>query len=241
MFKKCFSILTALTIFSTYAIACWFTQENYENIYFAGVNYFYEHYYNSSNAVDKPISSAYYVNGPVDSNGNVSDWYKVSLPITPWIKVSPRIMSVNGELQTFNIRECKLYYKILPRNDADDSASSMNWRLAKHINKGSNPKWKLDFKSPVKLFGENVITKELIERNGDEINPGDGIIMVLYVADNGPQSTTNIAPITENSPEPWLIYPDKKEEPYMTRYSSYAAPSYVMRVVWNGKILKTGR
>lgn len=238
MFKKGFSTLTALALSVTCALACWFTQENYENSYFAGVNYFYEHYFNSSDAVDKPITSAYYVNGKPDSNGNVSSYYSVTLPLTPWIKVSPRVQSVDGNLQQFDIRRAKLFYKIVPGNN-DGNISSAPWRLAKDVNKGSNPKWRLDFKSPVKLFGENVITKELIESKGDTISAGDGIIMVLWIADNSPGSVTNGQDITPGETSPNIV-PTLKSTYNVTFGGSYS-PAYVMRVVWNGKILKTGR
>jgi hypothetical protein len=51
--------------------------------------------------------------------------------------------------------------------------------------------WRLDFSSPVKLFGSNVLTIDKIIQNGDTIKSGDKIIFAWYFADDSDSCITN--------------------------------------------------
>lgn len=200
-------------------IACWFTQENYDNAYFAGVNYYQSHINN------------------LQSNLSLEDLqfknrYKVSLPLTCWFKVSPRIYSVNGQITKYEMMIAKLYYKIIPQGSTGEQAK---WRLANSIDM-SNKKWKLNFSSPVKLFGNNNLTLNKIRTNGDNIKEGDTIVMVWYIRDNSPDSISNVEDIIEGNTEPNIIpnETDKGNITYGSPGNEYY-PSYVMSVVYNGK------
>jgi len=214
MLKKFMLSLAATVLATSTAFACWFTQENFNNAYFAGVNFFVEHYNPTTN-----IANATYQNGQ-----------SVSLPLTAWFKVSPRTYSVNNVVQTFDIRIAKLYYKILP---GGTETSSCKWRLAKSIDMGSNPKWRMDFSSPVKLFGQATITKSMITSNGDTINSGDHIIMAWYIADNSPDCIANAEDITPGQNAPVIVVPNN--DTYNSVYANEFRPAYVMRVVYSGK------
>lgn len=227
--KLCATILA--TMVGVSAFACWFTQENFESNYLAGINYFKPHYVNNGSAVNNSIETAQYING---ENGS---FYSVSLPLTVWFKVSPRTLSVNGTPQKYYLRVSKLYYKILPGNQ---NSATAKWRLAKTIDlTGSS--WNMDYNSPVKLFGNNNITKAMIERNGDTISAGDGIVLAWYLTDSCPDSIANAELITPGSTDP-QIFPSVTEG-YSVRYAgSDYKPAYVARVVYNGKnIINIGR
>lgn len=214
MFKKFMLSVVATVLATSTAFACWFTQENFNNAYFAGVNFYVEHYSQTSN-----LSKATYRNGQ-----------SVSLPLTAWFKVSPRTYSVNGAVNTFDIRVAKLYYKILP---GGVESSSCKWRLAKAIDMGGNPKWRMDFSSPVKLFGQATITTTMIASNGDTISSGDHIVMAWYIADNSPDCIANAEDITVGQNAPVITVPDN--DTYASVYANEFRPAYVMRVVYNGK------
>lgn len=227
MFKKLISSLAIGFLATSSALACWFTQENFNSAYLAGVNYYVSHY--DGKAVD--LNSATYYNNQ-----------SVNLPLTVWCKVSPRIMSVNGQIQESNIRSIKLFYKILPGNNNDTTAK---WRLAKAIDMGPTPKWNLNFASPVKLFGNNVITKALIEKNGDTISAGDGILLAFYFTDNSANAIANAEEITPGEAEP-LVFPTNEDVASNLNTSNYPnssdyKPAYVMRVIYNGKNVNIGR
>lgn len=237
MFKKGLLTIAAMALSISSAFACWFTQENFENAYFAGVNNFFAHYYNTSTAVSKNINNAIYVNGPL-KNGSVSSYYRVSLPLTAWFKVSPRTQYVNGELKSYDIRKAKLYFKVVSGN-IDANAASAKWYLAKEINMGSTPRWRLDFKSPVKLFGNATLTMNLITSKGLTIKSGDGIILAWWVADNSTDCIMNADEITEGATNPNVV-PGLKDSASKTYEGDYR-PAYVMRVVYNGKNINIGR
>jgi hypothetical protein len=238
MFKKGLLTVAALALSISSAFACWFTQENYENAYFAGVNHFFEHYFNASQAENKDMQTAYYVNGPMDSNGNVSDYYRVNLPITAWFKVSPRTQTVNDIPMSYDIRKARLYFKIVPDN-TDANARTAKWYLAKEIDMGPNPRWRLDFKSPVKLFGNASLTMNTITSKGLTIKAGDGIILAWWVADNSTDCIMNADEIEEGSQYPQIV-PGKNDKSDIVYPGDYR-PAYVMRVVYNGKNVNVGR
>lgn len=202
-------LMTAINVF-----ACWFTQENFNNAYIAGVNYFNSHYTKVNS-----LENAQYNNGQ-----------NVSLPLTVWFKVSPRTFYVDGQIQTDEIRVAKLYYKILPGGVQN---ANCKWRLVKSINLGSNPRWKMDFKEPVKLFGNNVITMSLINSKGDTLNKNDHIILAWYIAGSSPDCITSSQDITDGSHEPVITI--QNTENYSKEHAKSFKPAFIMRVIYNGK------
>lgn len=214
MIKKTLISIVLSTLAISNAFACWFTQENFNNAYIAGVNYFIEHY-----APTASLQNAVFKNGQ-----------SVSLPLTVWFKVSPRIYSVNGQIHTYDIRIAKLYYKILPNGIEN---SNCKWRLAKSINMGNNPRWRMDFNSPVKLFGNNTITLSLIASKGDTIHTGDHIILAWYIADNSPDCIANAEDIVDGNNNPVITV--QNNETASKTYNNEFRPSYIMRVIYNGR------
>lgn len=211
MLKKIiFTIILMLMISSP---ACWFSQENFNKTYIAGVNFIKQHY--DGKAQD--LNSATFVNGQV-----------VPLPITVWFKVVPRD-------KKYPIRIAKLYYKVVPKvNDAYDyNNSNYKWRLAKTIDMGNNPKWKMDFAAPVQLFGKAIITKDLIQLNGDTIKANDAIVFAWYFADTAPDALTNAQDITPGEAQPY-IQPLNSQVGSKTYNNDYK-PQHVMMVIYSGK------
>ena len=219
MFKKFLASVALATLTVSSAFACWVTQENFNNAYIAGVNYFQSHYEGVSD-----LNSARYINGQ-----------SVSLPLTCWFKVSPRTYTDNGVTRSYDIRVAKLYYKVIPQGDKNNT--SAKWRLAKSIDMGPNPRWRMNFNSPVKLFGNVSISKDIITSNGDTISAGDHIVMVWYLADNANDSIANGDEITAGNSEPY-IYPENEEYAYkngsLNVFANDFTPAYIMRVVYNG-------
>ena len=217
-------LISAVLLTTMTAFACWFRSESF-NGYIAGVNFFQEH-------ISPEMVNAY-KSGVVT---NVKNEMRTSLPLTVWFYVTPRTMKVNGTELTAQIRLTRLYYKVIPQNVSDDNTSSV-WRLAREINMGEPVKWSLNFKSNVKLFSNNCITKEMILRNGDSINEGDKIILVWYLADDSVQSVTNGPEIIPGQNLPRFNVNDN--DAINTTYggnsltTDYTAP-YVMKVIYNG-------
>lgn len=127
--KKLLSLLTTLLTISSFA--CWFTQENFNGNYIAGVNNYQSRYTETAN-----FSQAIYTND-----------LSVTFPLTVWVKVTPLKYSPSGELLNTPIPLVKavLQYKVLP---------SGSWKTVKKI---ENVSWKMDFSHPVALFGKNSI------------------------------------------------------------------------------------
>lgn len=104
--NKVIGILFALV--SLPALACWFTEEDFNNNYIAGANNYVAHY---TQVVS--INDAVYYNG-----------MEVAMPITLFVKVSPR----DGTAST-KITRAVLQYKILPNG---------TWVTVKQITKLSD-------------------------------------------------------------------------------------------------------
>ena len=129
MFKKYFTNIVIILLISTSNLfSCWFTNENFENLYLAGVNYFVKHYINQT---DGSFSTAKYINGPIENN-MVNSYYSVSLPLTVWVKISPRVVYVNNIKNVYNIRRAELYYKIIPNNDSSLTRNFLLETCRKH-------------------------------------------------------------------------------------------------------------
>lgn len=219
-------ILTSLLAIATFtsSFACWFTQDNINTAYIAGVNFFTPHY-TQVDDIDN-----------VDNLTFVND-INVSLPLTVWFKVSPRKYLLNGEEKTANIRIAKLFYKIVPlvNNAYDYENTSYKWRLAKQVDMEGKP-WKLDFSAPVKIFGNNTLTLSKINSNGDSIKSGDKIIIAWYVADDSPSCIANAEQIVTGKSEPIMVVNSSTNKGSDVFGGNYAYRSaYVMSVIYSGK------
>lgn len=229
------SLLVITTFTSTFA--CWFTKENINNAYIAGVNFFKPHY-------EEVI-----LNGTTRAtNSNDREWAKnlsftnnipVSLPLTVWFKVSPRKYLINGEWKSANIRISNLYYKIIPKKangQYDYENDNYKWRLAKSVNMEGKP-WRLDFSAPVKIFGNNTLTLKQIRENNDKIKEGDKIILVWYIADDSDEALENVTEIKAGESKPYIKVDEdtcKGDMVFGDESDGYNAP-YVMSVIYNGK------
>lgn len=220
--KKIF-LVALLAFMSISTFACWMTQYNFNNVYIAGVNFYQSHYDGKSNE----LSQSVFKNGQ-----------SVSLPLTVWFKVQPLTYFSNGSEEKVDIRETILYYKVIPyvegQSGYDYSNQKYVWRIAKEIDMGDTPQWRMDFSAPVQLFGRSTITKKMIERdNGYTIKKNDMIILAWYVAGSGDAAITNAEKITPNSSYP-IIQPLNSESGSV-QYQGLYAPAYVISVIYNGK------
>ena len=131
--KKLLYLLT--TVLTVNSFACWFTRENFNGNYIAGVNNYQSRYTETAN-----LSQAIYTNN-----------LRVAFPLTVWVKVTPLKYSPSGELLNTPTQLVKagLQYKILP---------SGSWKTVKEI---ENVSWKMDWQHPVALFGKNTIDPDV--------------------------------------------------------------------------------
>ncbi|MBR2873061.1 MAG: hypothetical protein IKB99_06160 [Lentisphaeria bacterium] len=131
--KKLLSIFAAVLTVNTFA--CWFTQENFNGNYIAGVNNYQARYSETAN-----LSQAIYTND-----------LSVAFPLTVWVKVTPLKYSPSGELLNTPAPLVKavLQYKVLP---------SGAWKTVKTI---ENVSWKINWQHPVALFGKNTIDPDV--------------------------------------------------------------------------------
>lgn len=123
-------LLLSLLLTTAIVSACWFTDTNFNGTYIAGVNNYFAHYTETG-----AIENAVYYNGQT-----------VAMPITVFVKVTPRIADQPGETPgPKDLTRALLQYKILPNGD---------WITVKDIN---NPDWDLNFSTPLALFGYGCI------------------------------------------------------------------------------------
>jgi hypothetical protein len=151
---------------SLLASACWFTEANFNTTYIAGVNNYFSHYEEAES-----LAESEYNNGQV-----------VAMPITVWVKVSPRIADQPGEpAGAKDITRAVLQYKVLPDGE---------WITAKDYD---IPDWSLDFDHPVALFGRNCISLNLPS--------GTQILIRVYFTDGTYETGDLEADIISNVPD----------------------------------------
>ena len=153
--KLCCAALAGLALTAS---ACWFDADNFDGNFIAGVNNYHAHH--SAGAAS--LAAATYSNGA-----------GVSMPITVWVKVSPRAGN--------RIVRATLQYKVLPNG---------NWVTVRTID---NPSWDMDFSRPVALFGRNCID---IDAAADT-----QILIRLYLSDGTYETGSLAADITETVPD----------------------------------------
>ena len=214
------SLLSFITI--TNSFACWFTQDNINSAYIAGVNFFKSHYVQVDDITN--VNNLTFIND-----------ISVSLPLTVWFKVSPRKYMVNGDTYFANIRVAKLFYKIIPIVNGEYDYYNVNykWRLAKSVDMEGKP-WRLDFSAPVKIFGNNTLTLKQITTNGDSIKTGDKIILAWYIADDSTSCVVNADQITTGNYEPIMVVDSTTDKGSDVFGGDYRG-AYVMSVIYNGK------
>lgn len=184
------SLFAALLIgIASVASACWFTAENFNRDYIAGVNNYFVHYDETTN-----IANATYRNGS-----------SVSLPITVWVKVGPRM---NSDGQLMAIQKAVLQYKILPAGE---------WVTVRTIYNYSFPiQWAL----PVALFGNNNIDPQ--------ISAGTEILIRVYLTDGVFETGDLNVDITSS-------VPDRATKNSGAEYEGGWTAPFVYRVIYNGK------
>ena len=188
--KKLFATIFLLS--ALLVRACWFTSANFNAVYISGVNNYILHYDEVQD-----IASATYHNGQT-----------VAMPITVWVKVSPRIADQEGEAAgTKAIVRVALQYKILP---------SGSWVTVKDYN---NPDWDMNFEGAVPLFGMNCININ--------VATGTQILIRAYFSDGTYETGDLNTDITSSVPNTATLSSGGTYE------GGWSAP-HVMRVVIGG-------
>jgi hypothetical protein len=187
-------LLTTILLFSALAAsACWFTEANFNKTYIAGVNNFFAHYIEADT-----IGEATYSNGMT-----------VAMPLTVWVKVSPRTADQPGEVAgTKEIVRAVLQYKILP---------SGSWVTVKDYN---TPDWDMDFEGAVPLFGMNCININ--------VAAGTQILIRVYFSDGTYETGDLNTDITSSVPNTATLSSGGTYE------GGWSAP-HVMRVIISGR------
>lgn len=222
---KKFLLISVLSLVSlTSVFACWFTIDDINKAYIAGVNFYKSHYEQTSSIGDL---------NNLEFKNNLS----VSLPLTVWFKVQPRFSTVNGERKQINITYSCLFYKIIPceqDGSYDYENGNYKWRLAKSIDMNGK-KWELNFNTPVKLFGNNTLTLEMIKQNEDSIKKNDKIILAWYICDDAGRENAKL--IIAGSSQPFMnLEEDIIKGNVVLGGSIYDyRGAYVISVIYNGK------
>ena len=186
-------LTTILLLASLAASACWFTEANFNATYIAGVNNFFAHYIEADT-----IGEATYSNGMT-----------VAMPLTVWVKVSPRTADQPGEVAgTKEIVRAVLQYKILP---------SGSWVTVKDYN---NPDWDMIFEGAVPLFGMNCINVN--------VAAGTQILIRAYFSDGTYETGDLNTDITSSVPNTATLSSGGTYE------GGWSAP-HVMRVIISGR------
>ncbi|MFA6930008.1 MAG: hypothetical protein WCT05_06755 [Lentisphaeria bacterium] len=181
-------LLTALT-----ASACWFTEANFNSAFIAGVNNFFAHYVEA-----ETIEEATYANGQT-----------VAMPLTVWVKVSPRTADQPGEVAgTKNIVRAVLQYKILPSGE---------WVTVKDYD---TPDWDMNFEGAVPLFGMNCINVN--------VSAGTQMLIRVYLTDGTYETGDLATDITSLVPNTATLSVGGTYE------GGWCAP-HVMRVIISGR------
>ena len=186
-------LLTTILLFASLAVsACWFTEANFNKTYIAGVNNFFAHYIEADT-----IGEATYSNGMT-----------VAMPLTVWVKVSPRTADQPGEVAgTKEIVRAVLQYKILP---------SGSWVTVKDYD---TPDWDMNFEGAVPLFGMNCINVN--------VAAGTQILIRAYFSDGTYETGDLNADITSSVPNTATLSSGGTYE------GGWSAP-HVMRVIISG-------
>jgi len=132
-------ILGVLLAAALSTFACWFTSDNYDGNYIAGVNNFQEHY----------------TEGQSFQNAEYHNNRYVALPITVYVKVH----SINNETPT--ITRAVLQYRVR-RN----GSWLTPWITVRTI---TNPSATLDYSVPVPLFGNGTIDPKNLQSEDEII------------------------------------------------------------------------
>lgn len=131
MIKLKMLFTAALAAVALNSFACWFTADNFNGNYIAGVNNPYVAHYTEADG----IANAVYYNGQ-----------SAAMPLTVYVKVSPRYPDQEGEAAGAKpIVKAVLQYKVLPAG---------SWVTVKTI---ENVSWSMNWNHPVALFGKNCI------------------------------------------------------------------------------------
>jgi len=186
--KKIFLILMLAGLQS---FGCWFTQDNFNNNYIAWINNRQIHY-----TPETTLASAVYYNN-----------MGVSLPMTVYVKVSPRFPDQEGETGDQPITTAILQYKIMP---------SGSWITVKTL---ESLTWAMNFDNPVALFGKYII-------NPAGLSASTPIMIRVYMSD-GIYETGDItqditSTVTDTVTSENVDYNDGWQAPF------------VMQVIFNG-------
>ena len=157
------TLLLSLSIISQ---ACWFTEGTYDKTYISSVNGKYFHYLAGN------ISTVKFAHN-----------YEVDLPLTVQIKVESRLYDEHDGV--LEIKRAILQYKIERNGVTIKPFTTVKELVDKeyaqimNIKTGSPITWKMNFSSPVNLFGSS----GQINVPSSQIKKGDVIIIRVYFDD----------------------------------------------------------
>lgn len=188
--------LAAVAALTLAAFGCWFTDDNFNGNYIAGVNNYTAHYIEG----DASRTQAQYVNGGY-----------AALPITPLVKINPRVADQAQDASRDLSIKCAIFrYRVF----SSGGVAKGDWTPVKFflVSAGARPGWdenavanlraslpepyksqltptaivwNMEYATPVTLFGRNCIApvegKGLY--TGQSLAAGDVIIMQYYLND----------------------------------------------------------
>ena len=234
--------LAAVAAFTLAAFGCWFTEDNFNGNYIAGVNNYTAHYIEG----DASRAQAQYVNGGY-----------VALPLTPLVKISPRVADQSGDMGRDLSIKCAIFrYRVF----SSGGAAKGDWTTVKFflVPAGARPGWDagavaalrsslpepyktqlrpaaivwdLDYAAPVTLFGRNCVDPKAGTGlySGQSMTGGDVIIMQYYLNDG----LFETGDLNED------ITPSNIGSLEGTGWTSYGRggfpPPFIFKVIFNGK------
>ena len=234
--------LAAVAALTLAAFGCWFTDDNFNGNYIAGVNNYTAHYIEG----DASRTQAQYVNGGY-----------VALPITPLVKINPRVADQDGDMGRDLSIKCAIFrYRVFssggvakgdwtavrfllvsagarPGWDAS-AAAALRASLPEPYKSRMTPSaimWNLEYAAPVTLFGRNCIEPRTGNGlyDGQSMAAGDVIIMQYYLNDG----LFETGDLTED------ITPSKVGSLEGTGWTSSGRggfpPPFIFKVIYNGK------
>jgi hypothetical protein len=209
------------TLFLTASIiaqACWFTEGSYDKTYISSVNGKYFHY------ISGDISTVKFAHN-----------FQVDLPLTVQIKVENRLIDeYDGTLE---IKRAILQYKIERNGKTVKPFTTVKelvnkkYAQAMNIKTGSPITWKMNFASPVNLFGSG----GKINIPNSQIQKGDVIIIRIYL-DDGIYTNGNLSDdITSADIDNQITSGKNYQEASKIKIKNRWQAPHVFKVIYSGK------
>ncbi len=234
--------LLVCVLASVNLFACWFTTDNFDNNYIAGVNNFVAHFIEG----DASQTQAQYINGSY-----------VALPLTPYVKIKPRVPDTSADNLRDTSIKCVIFrYRVF----SSSNVAKGDWTTVKFMLvspgvisgwdsnavatlRSSLPEpyksqiaptaivWNLNYDFPVALFGKNCISPKAGNGlyNEQSLTSGDVILLQYYLNDG----LFETGDLTDD------INPSHIQSIEGTNWQSAGrssfTPPFIFKVVYNGR------